>query len=168
MQIGKKVLTWLSKNKTLIFILITSISIYISYYFGYSAGSDARLKEYQENIISLQESFRVKENEWNKKNTEISLQLADAKKEYEESISSLTGSFNDKLRQSEARASIYRSQASSSESERRSLASHAAKLDRCLTEGQQVVRELRSTVELRDKQIKLLGDELIALKGITK
>lgn len=47
--------------------------------------------------------------------------------------------------------------------EQYNLASHAARLDKSLSEGKTLARELRQTLELRELQIVNLSQELINL-----
>ena len=66
-----------------------------------------------------------------------------------------------KLREdSSRRESVYRAQAEAGAVERANLASHAAQLDRALTEGVGLVQELNATLELRDGQIRGLAAQI--------
>lgn len=55
---------------------------------------------------------------------------------------------------------VYRTQAEAGAVERANLASHAAELDRALTEGVGLVQELNATLELRDGQIRGLAAQI--------
>lgn len=67
-----------------------------------------------------------------------------------------------RLRQHEARAAAFQRMSQADAAERERLASHAAELDRALAEGVGLVDELRHTLELRDQQLKLLGQQILA------
>ena len=48
------------------------------------------------------------------------------------------------------------------------LSAYTAKLDRSLTEGRELVRELRELIKLRDQQLNQLGKELEGLVNVSK
>lgn len=68
--------------------------------------------------------------------------------------------YANRLRNSEERANRYSKQAEAGTSECRSLASKSAQLDRTLEEGRILVIELRDSIELKDKQLMLLGKQI--------
>lgn len=90
----------------------------------------------------------------------ISHDLSDATKKHEIAMSQLTADFEHRLLLSADRAKFYQRQAEGGAVECRSLADHAGKLDTTLEEGRGLVQELRSTLGLRDTQVKLLGDQI--------
>lgn len=65
-----------------------------------------------------------------------------------------------RLRDNAKRVDLYRRQAEAGAIERANLASHAAQLDRSLSEGIELVEELQATVELRDGQIRGLAAQI--------
>jgi hypothetical protein len=65
-----------------------------------------------------------------------------------------------RLHDTTKRADLYRRQAEAGAVERADLASYAAQLDRSLSEGIELVGELRTTVELRDGQIRELAAQI--------
>lgn len=149
-------------------ILFFSYYIYNSIYdIGYNAGFnevsqqwETKKAQYRSEFDKLKKEYQIKEEIYKEKNLSVILELNEAKQKYEKDIAYLTGSYNDKLRLSEQRASIYRNQAKAGDIERENLAAYAAKLDKSLTEGQQLVRELRSAIELRDSNISTLITQL--------
>lgn len=66
-----------------------------------------------------------------------------------------------RLRDSTKRESLYRAASEGSAAERERLASYATKLDRSLSEGISLVDELRTTLEVRDGQLKALGAQIV-------
>jgi len=66
-----------------------------------------------------------------------------------------------RMRDSSKREGLYRAASEGSAAERERLASHAAKLDRSLSEGISLVDELRATLEVRDGQLKALGAQIL-------
>lgn len=149
-------------------ILFFSYYIYNSIYdIGYNAGFnevsqqwEKEKSKYRSEFDNLKKEYQIKEELYKEKNTSIILELNEAKQKYEKDIAYLNGSYTDKLRLSEQRASVYRNQAKAGEVERENLAAHAARLDKSLTEGQQLVRELKSAIELRDSNISTLIQQL--------
>jgi hypothetical protein len=66
------------------------------------------------------------------------------------------------LQRSEARAAIYQRQAEGGGALCADLASHTAELDRTLEAGRSLVRELGAALELRDRQLVQVGQQLMA------
>lgn len=149
-------------------ILFFSYYIYNNIYnIGYNAGFNKVTQQwekdkanYQSEFNKLKQEYLLKEEKYKKENLSIVLELNEAKQKYEKDLISINNSFNNKLLLSEQRATVYRNQAKAGEVERENLATHAAQLDKTLTEGQQVVRELRSGIELRDNTIEKLIAQL--------
>ena len=69
--------------------------------------------------------------------------------------------YEQRLLQSSRRGEIYRSQAEAGSAACSDLASHAAKLDRALEQGRDLVGELRESLGLRDRQVVLLGEQIM-------
>lgn len=152
-------MSWLKKYGKYLALGLAILGLYFG---GFYTGWKFNDVHYQNEVIDLQEQFREKEQEWIQVSYKIAEELENAKKEHETGLASLRSSFDNKLRQSEKRASVYKRQAASTESERQHLADYAARLDRCIVEGQQVVGELAGLIELRDRQLELMGDQLKA------
>lgn len=81
---------------------------------------------------------------------------------YAGAVSRLRLDYAGSLRDSEQRAARYRALAEASPTQCSGLAGYTAKLDASLVEGRSVVEELRSTLELRDSQLKLVGEQLLS------
>lgn len=96
--------------------------------------------------------------ETNKIRNELNVQEAT----YTDALERIHADLDGSLRVSEQRADRYRALAAVGTAECRTLAGHAAELDRSLVEGRSVVEELRRTVELRDSQLRLVGAQLLS------
>lgn len=140
------------------------VIIFLAGYFlgSYSEESSWLKKEtaYKEQLLQLQQTIQTKQKEYAELSSNIQTQLADAKRLYEAKLSNVSSSYANQLQQSEQRAKLYQSQATKGEAERRSLASHAAELDKSLTEGRRVVEELTEHIRFRDAQCILLGKQI--------
>lgn len=144
------------------------------YTFGvYSCGSSSGAADVQKDwddaknvqdkaISDLKLKYSILEREHEKVTGEIENDLQRAKQEYDAALAAQQSQFAKRLLQSESRADIYKRQAQGSVTERRDLASHAARLDSSLEEGRRLVEELRRTLELRDRQLRSLGAQITA------
>ena len=70
------------------------------------------------------------------------------------------------MRQSQERAKLYQRYSQADRVKQEYLARHAAELDRCIVEGREVVKELRATIELRDRQIVELSNYIKATREL--
>lgn len=117
---------------------------------GHSNASSKYIKEnieYQRKIDEKKEELRIlRENHINSQN-EFTQELQEMKHEYENYISSLVNSYDDRMRESEERGRMYRERFTASSTRCGVLAEHASKLDRSLTEGRELVRRLREDLE---------------------
>lgn len=92
---------------------------------------------------------------------ELELQeLKDKMAEQEAMLAHANSAYAKQLQQSQDRSAVYQRKATASEVERRSLADHAARLDKALTEGLRLVEELSGTIRLRDEQLRFIGKYL--------
>lgn len=164
----KQLLT--SNKNILILVLIIGALVALgwgSYHNGYVTGTtEVQQKWNQEKeqtkikMLELQVQYSKEREQFNH---EKELELQELKQkisEQEALIASANASYADSLQQSEARSAIYQRKASASEAERRSLAAHTARLDKALTEGLRLVKELSGTIKLRDEQLKFIGKYL--------
>lgn len=140
-----------------------------SYIAGYNEGKsklEARYaveKSYYLNqISSLQFKYRTKEQQYNEHLNKVKAEYNQAREEYLHSISQLESSYSSRLQQSEQRAMLYQRKASDNGG-CSALADISGRLDRSLTEGVSLVRELRDTIKLRDSQIKVLRENYNSL-----
>lgn len=149
-----------------VILLLYGIGVSI-YSTGKQAGIDEVSKEWtQEKLAYQDEILRIKtlnaglEQDFENREAEVNKELRNVKASYERTLASNASEHAARLRNHQERADLYERKAQGSEVERRSLASHAAELDRSLEEGRRVVKDLRTTVEQRDTEIKLLGTHL--------
>lgn len=140
-----------------------------SYYVIYQHGKDVVRAEWEEDTAKrnkamqdLQGRYDVLSLDHKAKSETYARSLEEQKNAYETRLGELGADTDRRLRLSETRASVYQRQAQGGEAERRNLASHAAKLDRALEEGIEVVGELQELVGLRDHQLTQLGKQILA------
>ena len=123
---------------------------------------DKQNKLYDTAIAGLKDHYGMLEAANRTKTEELTHDLAEAQKNHDVAIANAQSDFDKRLLKSQARADYYKRMSEGGSLECRNLASHAAELDRSLEEGRLVVRELRETLGLRDKQLIALGDKLQA------
>ena len=160
----------LNNNKE-IFIILLAVSIlgtgWYIYQKGYASGSQYIQEKWNQEkeqtkikMLELQVQYNEDKIRFeNEKEAELK-ELKEKMEEQEATIASITDSLTDSLQQSEARSAVYQRKATASEAERRSLADHAARLDKALTEGIKLVEELTGTIKLRDEQLRFIGKYL--------
>lgn len=160
----------LMSNKECFIILLAVALIGIGNYIwhkGYSSGSSYVLSQWNQEkeqtkikMLELQIQYNQEKEQFaNEKETELQ-ELKDKISEQEAAIALNNAAHAVQLQQSEDRNAVYQRKATSTEAERRSLANHAARLDKALTEGIGLVKELSGTLELRDEQLKFIGKYL--------
>lgn len=125
---------------------------------GYDSGSNYQIKKNQEHINNVLKENRIKENQYRNEVEQINLELQKTKDYYANYINSLSGSYNNELQSYKNRLRTYERSSSAGRTQCKSLASYAAKLDRSIVEGRQVVKELRGTIIQRDNQIRQLAN----------
>ena len=159
--------------KLKIIAVIASLGLFtgalgVSWYVGSQHGKESiqslwnKDKEaHQTAINKLKEQYAVKEDAHRaaleKNEADFNIQ----KGVYEKTISDIKRDGAERLRQSEARSAVYIRKAEGSPSERDSLASYASKLDTALEEGRSLEQEYRATIEQRDRELILLGNQII-------
>lgn len=144
-----------------------------SYFLGKSHGeavvslkwSEEKRKRDQASL-EIQEKNRTLEETNRRLSDQITKELEDHEKRTRQAVDAAVAEFAARLRTSEARAGIYRKQAEGGAAERERLASHAAELDQSLEEGRYLVRELGETIRLRDSQLRLIGQQLMADRSL--
>lgn len=133
-------------------------------WYGYQQGSkhiqtlwdQDKLKQAQY-INRLQQNYLNKESVYITELNNIKDIYAKAKDEYTKKLDAIKSSYSMQLQQSEQRASIYKREALSTDG-CTNLAEYAGRLDRSLTEGRDVVKQLRELIKLRDAQIQQIGN----------
>lgn len=123
---------------------------------------DAQENERKKQILVLQGKMLHQKTIHEEETQKLTHELTNAQRHYEKVIDDLAADYRKRLLLSEERTTIYRRQANSGPVECGNLASHASKLDSTLEEGRSLVAELRTTLELRDQQVKSLGGQLVS------
>lgn len=128
----------------------------------WSAENDQRIEKIRE--LEAKNAELTTENA--RLTTKISKELEAHETAHKTALSEQRADYLNRLFHSEGRARVYREQAEGEQLERERLASHAAELDRALEEGRQLVRELRTTLGLRESQLRLLGEQILADRAL--
>lgn len=148
------------------FVYIIGISIVLlafSYNWGFHRGESsiaAEINKSNQIIQEIQNNNHKKELEYINKVKELENDIKIAEINYSNSISDYSKLNADRLLQSENRAQYYRKQAESCSSQSRDFAEYTARLDKQLTEGIYLVRELTELIRYRDQQLKQVGAQL--------
>lgn len=151
----------------IILLVISTSSFYLGSLYEESSWIKKELS-YKQQVIDLQETIKKRDIEYANLSSNIQTRLADARRDYENQLHTISSSYADKLYKSEQRAKVYQSKASKGESERRDLASYASRLDRSLTESRELVKELTELIRLRDAQCILLGKQIIIERKVNE
>lgn len=110
--------------------------------------------------VKASEQSRLVEAEHTKESNEVANNANISKTQYDADIASITSIANSRLQQSEARANTYYKMSKASAAEQKHLAEYTSKLDNSITEGRQLVEELRATLAERERTIHNLADQL--------
>lgn len=158
--------------KLKIIAIVASVSLFVgllggSWYAGSQHGKESIQslwndeKQAQASAIEkLEQEIAVKEDAHRAALEKNEADFNKKKGAYEKTIADIQLASAERVRQSEARAEVYRRKAEGSPSERDSLASYAAQLDRALEEGRSLEQEYRATLEQRDRELILLGNQI--------
>lgn len=145
------------------------VCLFLLYTTGYNKGVEAIENEraadrraFELQVADLNGQIKEREKAHVRETAEIQQALSVNEASYSDTLGRLRDDYAQRLRNSEERARGYLAFADSSSDECGALASHAARLDYSIEEGRSVVEELRSTLELRDSQLRLVGSQLIA------
>ena len=117
-------------------------------------------RETAEALLVLNGKIKQQEFGHRQETTRIDEQLRKTEDRYEEATSALVAERTQRLRQSDQRAATYAAQAQAGSDQCRSVAGHAAELDRSLEEGRGLVGELKEALGRRDDQLRLLGAQI--------
>lgn len=121
---------------------------------------DAAKTQHEEDIRKLKEEYALREESHRAENRRISSELAQAKLDHAAAVADIRREYDRRVQLSEQRAATYQRLAEGGAAERGSLASHASRLDATLEEGRQLVRELRETLGLRERQLRAVSHQL--------
>lgn len=154
-----------SKELSWILIGVTVLGAVAS--FSYSLGQKDVREEWQKETIKHQnEMLKVEEihkqalQEYIDKNNNLQREIVDVKKDYEAKLRNINDEYSVRLSESEQRAKVYKRMSEQGKCQSFDLSDYTTKLDRSLTEGRQVVKLLRETIELRDNQLRQIGEQL--------
>ena len=131
---------------------------------SYQYGKEVEKKESAAVAERLRQFHEIELESYIKNSREVSKLFEEVKRKHEKDLDAVKRDYTNRLRKSEQRAERYLQQAQGSTTDQYDLASHAAKLDRSVEEGRRLVTEFRSTLELRDSQVKSLATEITNLK----
>lgn len=142
---------------------------------GYSAGSSevkqqwvAEQKANTAKANELKVNYEEQLNEYRQKTDSLSKEIYDTRTQYDNHIATIKSDYTNRLLNSEQRASVYKRMSEAGRCTSDDLSAYTAKLDRSLTEGRELVRELRELIKLRDQQLNQLGKELEGLVNVSK
>lgn len=135
-------------------IIIVAVGMIIIFLGGMKIGADIQSAKYtkekmriQEQTTELIQQYRAKVEEHAKRQLDLIQELNDAKQQHQTIVSNLRSEFSARMLESENRGKIYRNRAEAAGTECKALAEHAARLDRSLTEGRELVKEFRADLE---------------------
>lgn len=121
---------------------------------------DKAKQAHRDAIQKLKDEYALLEEDHRTENQRITDELAKANLDHATALAAVERQYAERLRTSEVRAGVYQRQAQGGAAERASLADHASRLDASLEEGRSLVRELRETLGLRDRQIRSLSEQI--------
>ena len=146
----------------------TALVVFGVYSWGHHNGSkavqakwDTESQEHALQVARLEGKVQFQEKDHAQKSAAIQQELETARQTYERRLAEFDAEYTQRLRNSEERSRRYSDLAKGGATECRSLASHATGLDQSLEEGRRLVKEFRATIEQRDAQLKLLGEQII-------
>lgn len=160
-----------SATRIVLLSLIMALIVGGLYWYGYSQGyaassaavqahweqeAKAEAQHHAELVQKLTTDLAVQVQ----KQEQVAHELAQLRQAHAAVLSARKSAHRQRLLQSARRAEVYRDQAEAGAASCGSLASHAAQLDRALEEGRGLVDELRETLGLRDRQVRLLGQQI--------
>lgn len=147
--------------------LVAGLSI--GAFFGNNYGKAIVNKEWSDAKVSIanaatqqSESIRKSETKHAAESTEVADNAQISKTQYDADIAAAQSGADDRVRESESRANKYLAMSKASAAEQKRLAEYASRLDSSLTEGRQLVTELRATVAERERTIHNLSQQIDA------
>ena len=124
---------------------------------SYNAGYDACQSKYREELLKQQVENQQKEQAFNETINNLTVNLTETRIRYENTVNKLKSTHANELFKSEQRAELYKRYSEADKAKQRALAEHTARLDRSLTEGRELVKQLTETIRIRDAQLRALG-----------
>lgn len=161
--------------KIYFWVALVLVCISATFCVGYSAGSSevkqqwvAEQKANTAKVNELKVNYEEQLNEYRQKTDSLSKEIYDTRTQYDNRIATIKSDYTNRLLNSEQRASVYKRMSEAGKCTSDDLSAYTAKLDRSLTEGRELVRELRELIKLRDQQLNQLGKELEGLVNVSK
>lgn len=124
---------------------------------SYNAGYDACQSKYREELLKQQAENQQKEQAFNETINNLTVNLTETRIRYENTVNKLKSAHANELLKSEQRAELYKRYSEADKAKQRALAEHTARLDRSLTEGRELVKQLTEVIRIRDAQLRALG-----------
>lgn len=124
---------------------------------SYNAGYDACQSKYREELLKQQVENQQKEQAFNETINNLTVNLTETRIRYENTVTKLKSTHANELLKSEQRAELYKRYSEADKAKQRALAEHTARLDRSLTEGRELVKQLTEAIRTRDAQLRALG-----------
>lgn len=124
---------------------------------SYNAGYDACQSKYREELLKQQVENQQKEQAFNETINNLTVNLTETRIRYENTVNKLKSTYANELLKSKQRAELYKRYSEADKAKQRTLAEHTARLDRSLTEGRELVKQLTETIKTRDAQLRALG-----------
>lgn len=157
-------------NKTWLLLLFPLVLSYVlTYQLGKQISYEKVHNEWnierqatKDKIAELRQEYKAYESEYEKTIKDLVTELQNSQDSFDSELVRIRSVYSDRLLDSEERASIYQRQSEAGASERRSLADHAARLDRSLEEGRHLVQELGATLRQREREISVLSSQIQA------
>ena len=152
-------------------LVCTSATFYVGYSAGSSEVKQQWVAEQKANTVKVNElkvNYEEQLNEYRQKTDSLSKEIYDTRTQYDNRIATIKSDYTNRLLNSEQRASVYKRMSEAGKCTSDDLSAYTAKLDRSLTEGRELVRELRELIKLRDQQLNQLGKELEGLVNVSK
>ena len=122
---------------------------------------DAERATYKKAMDTLKDQYATLESKVRIDNQRNSDELAEKELSHAVILARLNSEYAGRMQLAEQRANRYRRQAKGGTVEQADLASHAAKLDRAVEEGRQLVAQLATTLRQRDDQLRAVSQQLI-------
>jgi hypothetical protein len=150
-------------------ILVATLTIGGAYHLGYKAGAASVQSKWdkakaKDAAAVAKEKARIAsvESTHRGETRKVENELVQAQATHAHTVTRVRNAAVVQLRKAEERSALYRAAAETGTTARLNLASHATQLDRALVEGIELVGELKSTIELREAQLRALGEQIRA------
>lgn len=134
--------------------IILAVCPIILFGLGYLSGSAVtenkylkKLKEQADYIEKKRIEYRQETEQHQKNQVLLRDEIYELQKKYDSDVVTLKSDFVNRMLESEKRGDIYRARFEAESAECRDLSQQAARLDRSLTEGRELVKELKRSVE---------------------